>query len=148
MCWVIFYFKIIYQFFIVINKTFGLIPFLYFQFKYKRYGIISVKKIQLKVFSLNSNGNVALSSPLFIMSLCRVLNPVNSNIFIQSPSFLYQYQFHYITLVKKYPFAKMYISCSPKPIPWDKPLLISPLNGNTHPFFPKIAKTFDLLGFS
>ena len=41
------------------------------------------------------------------------------------------------TFAKKYPFAKMYISRSPKPIPWGRPSLISSLcgNRNTHPFF-------------
>lgn len=34
------------------------------------------------------------------------------------------------TFAKKYPFAKMYISRSPKPIPWGKPPLISSLYGN------------------
>ena len=70
--------------------------------KYRRYGIISVKKIQLKVFPLNSNGNVTLSSHFFIMSLCKIFNPVNSNIFIQSPPFFYQYRFPYITFVKNF----------------------------------------------
>ena len=42
-----------------------------------------------------------------------------------------------ITFAKKYPFAKMYTSRSPKPIPWGKPLLISSLYGNrnTHLFY-------------
>ena len=54
------------------------------------------------------------------------------------------------TFAKKYPFSKIYLSRSPKPIPWGKSPIISSLYGhrNTHQFYSKMAKTFDLLGFS
>lgn len=54
----------------------------------------------------------------------------------------------FFTFAKTYPFAKIYIFCSPQPIPLGKSIPSYPFcgNRNTHPFSPQISATLWFTG--
>ena len=106
---------------------------------------------RIKIFPLNSNGKVALSSPFAIISLCNNFKAVNSNIFTQSPYFRFLYQFLLQTILPKSILSPNYISSVPQSLsPWVNQFPHSHSAGTeTHIYFSsKIAETFDLLRFS
>lgn len=107
--------------------------------------------MQLKIFPLNSNGKVALSSPFAIISLCNNFKAVNSNIFTQSPYFRFLYQFLLQTILPKSILSPNYISSVPQSLsPGVNQFPHShSAETETHIYFSsKIAETFDLLRFS